>query len=204
MTAELQQDDAAGAADRHGSVGPAAAGGSRGAGSGSRGSRGCGSCQMLLNQLREITGIQDPSFLHEALKASNGDITRAVSLLTDERVKEPSQETAATEPSEVAGSAASKEELAKVIDLTHDNKDDLQAAIALSLLESPKIQADGRDLNRMHEATSAETKRSKRKRCEVWGENPNPNDWRRVDGWPVGLKNVGNTCWFSAVIQVWY
>ncbi|XP_029064114.1 ubiquitin carboxyl-terminal hydrolase 28 isoform X4 [Monodon monoceros] len=178
MTAELQQDDAAGAADRHGS-----------------------SCQMLLNQLREITGIQDPSFLHEALKASNGDITQAVSLLTDERVKEPSQETAATEPSEVAGSAANKEELAKVIDLTHDSKDDLQAAIALSLLESPKIQADGRDLNRMHEATSAETKRSKRKRCEVWGENPNPNDWRRVDGWPVGLKNVGNTCWFSAVIQ---
>ncbi|NP_001333187.1 ubiquitin carboxyl-terminal hydrolase 28 isoform h [Homo sapiens] len=178
MTAELQQDDAAGAADGHGS-----------------------SCQMLLNQLREITGIQDPSFLHEALKASNGDITQAVSLLTDERVKEPSQDTVATEPSEVEGSAANKEVLAKVIDLTHDNKDDLQAAIALSLLESPKIQADGRDLNRMHEATSAETKRSKRKRCEVWGENPNPNDWRRVDGWPVGLKNVGNTCWFSAVIQ---
>ncbi|XP_076969001.1 ubiquitin carboxyl-terminal hydrolase 28 isoform X8 [Tamandua tetradactyla] len=156
---------------------------------------------MLLNQLREITGIQDPSFLHEALKASNGDITQAVSLLTDERVKEPNQDTVATEPSEVEGSAANKEVLAKVIDLTHDNKDDLQAAIALSLLESPKIQADGRDLNRMHEATSAETKRSKRKRCEIWGENPNPNDWRRVDGWPVGLKNVGNTCWFSAVIQ---
>ncbi|VTJ86078.1 Hypothetical predicted protein [Marmota monax] len=178
MTAELQQDDAAGAADGHGS-----------------------SCQMLLNQLREITGIQDPSFLHEALKASNGDITQAVSLLTDERVKEPSQDTVATEPSEVEGSAANKEVLAKVIDLTHDNKDDLQAAIALSLLESPKIQADERELNRMHEAISAEIKRSKRKRCEVWGENPNPNDWRRADGWPVGLKNVGNTCWFSAVIQ---
>ncbi|XP_030897786.1 LOW QUALITY PROTEIN: ubiquitin carboxyl-terminal hydrolase 28-like [Leptonychotes weddellii] len=178
MTAELQQEDVAGAADRHGST-----------------------CQMLLNQLREITGIQDPSFLHEALKASNGDITQAVSLLTEERVKEPSQDTVATEPSEVEGSAANKEVLAKVIDLTHDNKDDLQAAIALSLLESPKIQADGRDLNRMHEAASAETKRSKRKRCEVWGENPNPNDWRRVDGWPVGLKNVSNTCWFSAVIQ---
>ncbi|XP_040338991.1 ubiquitin carboxyl-terminal hydrolase 28 isoform X5 [Herpailurus yagouaroundi] len=156
---------------------------------------------MLLNQLREITGIQDPSFLHEALKASNGDITQAVSLLTEERVKEPGQDTVATEPSEVEGRAASKEVLAKVIDLTHDNKDDLQAAIALSLLESPNIQADGRDLNRMREAASAETKRSKRKRCEVWGENPNPNNWRRVDGWPVGLKNVGNTCWFSAVIQ---
>ncbi|XP_039085141.1 ubiquitin carboxyl-terminal hydrolase 28 isoform X4 [Hyaena hyaena] len=178
MTAELQQDDAAGAADRRGS-----------------------SCQMLLNQLREITGIQDPSFLHEALKASNGDITQAVSLLTEERVKEPGGDTVATEPSEVEGRAASREVLAKVIDLTHDNKDDLQAAIALSLLESPQIQADGRDLNRMCEAASAETKRSKRKRCEVWGENPNPNTWRRVDGWPVGLKNVGNTCWFSAVIQ---
>ncbi|XP_044113799.1 ubiquitin carboxyl-terminal hydrolase 28 isoform X5 [Neovison vison] len=178
MTAELHQDDAARGADRHGS-----------------------SCQMLLNQLREITGIQDPSFLHEALKASNGDITQAVSLLTEERVKEPSPDTVDTEPSEGEGNTASKEALAKVIDLTHDNKDDLQAAIALSLLESPKIQADGRDLNRMHEAASAETKRSKRKRCEVWGEHPNPNGWRRVNGWPVGLKNVGNTCWFSAVIQ---
>ncbi|XP_041494365.1 ubiquitin carboxyl-terminal hydrolase 28 isoform X7 [Microtus oregoni] len=178
MTAELQQDDAAGAADGHGS-----------------------SCQMLLNQLREITGIQDPSFLHEALKASNGDITQAVSLLTDQRAKEPSHDTTATESSEGERSSTSRQLLAKVIDLTHDNKDDLQAAIALSLLESPKIQTDGRDLNRMHEANSAETKRSKRKRCEVWGENHNPNNWRRVDGWPVGLKNVGNTCWFSAVIQ---
>nr|XP_055160748.1 ubiquitin carboxyl-terminal hydrolase 28 isoform X6 [Nyctereutes procyonoides] len=191
MTAELQQDDAAGAADRHGSEDR----------NQYKDFWAQSSCQMLLNQLREITGIQDPSFLHEALKASNGDITQAVSLLTEERVKEPSQDTVATEPSEVEGSAANKEVLAKVIDLTHDNKDDLQAAIALSLLESPKIQADGRDLNRMHEAASAETKRSKRKRCEVWGENPNPNDWRRVDGWPVGLKNIGNTCWFSAVIQ---
>ncbi|XP_057346289.1 ubiquitin carboxyl-terminal hydrolase 28 isoform X8 [Manis pentadactyla] len=178
MTAELQQDDAAAAADRRGS-----------------------GCQMLLNQLREITGVQDPSFLHEALKASNGDITQAVSLLTEGTVREPGQDTVAAEPSEAEGSAASKEIIAKVIDLTCDNKDDLQAAIALSLLESPKIQADGKDLNRIHEATSAETKRSKRKRCEAWGENPNPNDWRRVDGWPVGLKNVGNTCWFSAVIQ---
>ncbi|XP_053526424.1 ubiquitin carboxyl-terminal hydrolase 28 isoform X5 [Artibeus jamaicensis] len=178
MTAELQQDDAAGAADRHDS-----------------------SCQMLLNQLREITGIQDPSFLHEALKASNGDITLAVSLLTDERVKEPSQDTVATESPKGERSATNKEVLAKVIDLTHENKDDFQAAIALSLLESPKVKADARDLNRMHEVTAAETKRSKRKRCEVWGENPNPNDWRRADGWPVGLKNVGNTCWFSAVIQ---
>lgn len=34
------------------------------------------------------------------------------------------------------------------IDLTPDNKDDLQAVIALSLLESPEIQAVERDANR--------------------------------------------------------
>ncbi|XP_028930780.1 ubiquitin carboxyl-terminal hydrolase 28 isoform X7 [Ornithorhynchus anatinus] len=199
MTAELQQDEAAGADDGQAS-----------------------SCQKLLRQLKEITGIQDPSFLHEALKASDGDITQAVSLLTDERVREPSRD-AAAEPSESEGSAASQESsarfsprtdegertfslpfsvpFAEVIDLTHDNKDDLQAAIALSLLESPKIPADQRDLDSRVQGAAAESKRPKRKRCEVWGEDPNPNTWRRVSGWPVGLKNVGNTCWFSAVIQ---
>uniref|UniRef100_A0A674II70 Ubiquitin carboxyl-terminal hydrolase n=1 Tax=Terrapene triunguis TaxID=2587831 RepID=A0A674II70_9SAUR len=56
--------------------------------------------------------------------------------------------------------------------------------------------------DRTHKANAAENKnRSKRKRCEVWGENPKQNDWRRVDDWPVGMKNIGNTCWFSAVIQ---
>ncbi|EDO33614.1 predicted protein [Nematostella vectensis] len=30
----------------------------------------------------------------------------------------------------------------------------------------------------------------------------NPYDRKRVEGTPVGFKNVGNTCWFSAVIQV--
>uniref|UniRef100_A0A670Y4D9 Ubiquitin carboxyl-terminal hydrolase n=1 Tax=Pseudonaja textilis TaxID=8673 RepID=A0A670Y4D9_PSETE len=50
--------------------------------------------------------------------------------------------------------------------------------------------------------SAAENKnRSKRKRCEVWGENTTQRDWRRVSGWPVGMKNIGNTCWFSAVIQ---
>ncbi|XP_067421745.1 ubiquitin carboxyl-terminal hydrolase 28 isoform X2 [Emydura macquarii macquarii] len=159
-------------------------------------------CQMLLNQLREITGIQDPSFLDAALKAANGDLSDAVNFLTEEHVQEPGQEAVAVEPSDCEGSAVGKELPTNAIDLTPDNKDDLQAVIALSLLESPEIQAVERDANRAHKANAAENKNcSKRKRCEVWGENPNQNDWRRVDDWPVGMKNVGNTCWFSAVIQ---
>ncbi|KYO42653.1 ubiquitin carboxyl-terminal hydrolase 28 isoform X9 [Alligator mississippiensis] len=163
-------------------------------------------CQMLLNQLREITGIQDPSCLHNALKAANGDLTEAVTILTEEQVKEPVQDAVAAEPSNGEGSAAGKGLQTDVIDLAPDNKDDLQAVIALSLMESPKVQTAERDANRSvnmaHETSAAENKnRSKRKRCEVWGESPNQNNWRRVDDWPVGLKNIGNTCWFSAVIQ---
>lgn len=30
----------------------------------------------------------------------------------------------------------------------------------------------------------------------------NPYERKRTEGTPVGFKNVGNTCWFSAVIQV--
>ncbi|XP_074832993.1 ubiquitin carboxyl-terminal hydrolase 28 isoform X5 [Carettochelys insculpta] len=157
---------------------------------------------MLLNRLQEITGIQDASFLHAALKAANGDLTDAISFLTEERAKEPAQEAVAVEPSNCEGSAVGKELPTNAIDLTPDNKDDLQAVIALSLLEPLEVQAVERDANRAHKGNAADNKnRPKRKRCEVWGENPKQNEWRRVDDWPVGMKNIGNTCWFSAVIQ---
>uniref|UniRef100_A0A3Q1BNC1 Ubiquitin carboxyl-terminal hydrolase n=1 Tax=Amphiprion ocellaris TaxID=80972 RepID=A0A3Q1BNC1_AMPOC len=43
--------------------------------------------------------------------------------------------------------------------------------------------------------------RMKRKRCEAQSDMCSPADWIRQDDWPVGIRNVGNTCWFSAVIQ---
>ncbi|XP_040181960.1 ubiquitin carboxyl-terminal hydrolase 28 isoform X1 [Rana temporaria] len=149
--------------------------------------------QMLINQLREITGIQDPAILNEALKASNNDITQAVSFLTDECAKEP--EGNPDEPSEDKTKSA-------VVRFLND-KDELQTAIALSLQESTIHQVERNDSNdRCPDCICAENKnRAKRKRSEVWGNSPDPNDLRRNGDWPVGLKNIGNTCWFSAVIQ---
>ena len=41
----------------------------------------------------------------------------------------------------------------------------------------------------------------KRKREDNWIDPQNPHDRERQGLCPVGLKNVGQTCWFSAVIQ---
>lgn len=56
---------------------------------------------------------------------------------------------------------------------------------------------------RVLEASIAENKAClKRTPTEIWRDSRNPYDRKRQDKAPVGLKNVGNTCWFSAVIQV--
>ncbi|NWU17090.1 UBP28 hydrolase, partial [Cephalopterus ornatus] len=161
-------------------------------------------CQMLLNQMKEITGIQDSAFLLAALKAANGDLMEAVTFLTEEHAQEPAQDLAAAEPSAWEGSAVGKQlpQNVSAAPAPH-NQDNLHTANTIRSLESPKALASERDAaERPQDTHSAENKnRSKRKRCEVWGENSKQNDWRRAGDWPVGMKNIGNTCWFSAVIQ---
>ncbi|XP_029303146.1 ubiquitin carboxyl-terminal hydrolase 25 isoform X3 [Cottoperca gobio] len=168
--------------------------------------------QTLLNQLREVTGTTDVQLLQQALQVSNGDLAEAVAFLTEKNAKVPQQdETTYYQTSEVASDryiSVGSQADTNVIDLTGDDKDDLQRAIALSLEESNRafretgITDEEQAISRVLEASIAENKASlKRTHTEVWSDSPNPHDRKRVDTCPVGLKNVGNTCWFSAVIQ---
>ncbi|XP_059913209.1 ubiquitin carboxyl-terminal hydrolase 25 isoform X4 [Gadus macrocephalus] len=168
--------------------------------------------QTLINQLKEVTGTTDIQLLQQALQVSNGDLAEAVAFLTEKNAKVPQQdEPTYYQTSQVANDryiSVGSQADTNVIDLTGDDKDDLQRAIALSLEESSRafretgITDEEQAISRVLEASIAENKASlKRTHTEVWSDSPDPHDRKRMDNCPVGLKNVGNTCWFSAVIQ---
>ncbi|KAM8770170.1 LOW QUALITY PROTEIN: ubiquitin carboxyl-terminal hydrolase 25 [Rhynchonycteris naso] len=168
--------------------------------------------QTFLNQLREITGVNDTQILQQALKDSNGNLELAVAFLTAKNAKTPQQEETTYYQTALPGNdryiSVGSQADTNVIDLTGDDKDDLQRAIALSLAESNRafretgITDEEQAISRVLEASIAENKAClKRTPTEVWRDSRNPYDRKRQDRSPVGLKNVGNTCWFSAVIQ---
>uniref|UniRef100_A0A8C7DQL5 ubiquitinyl hydrolase 1 n=1 Tax=Oncorhynchus kisutch TaxID=8019 RepID=A0A8C7DQL5_ONCKI len=154
----------------------------------------------------------DVQLLQQALQVSNGDLAEAVAFLTEKNAKVPQQDEATYYQTTQVGNdryiSVGSQADTNVIDLTGDDKDDLQRAIALSLEESSRafretgITDEEQAISRVLEASIAENKASlKRTHTEVWSDSPNPHDRKRMENCPVGLKNVGNTCWFSAVIQ---
>uniref|UniRef100_A0A671LL77 Ubiquitin carboxyl-terminal hydrolase n=1 Tax=Sinocyclocheilus anshuiensis TaxID=1608454 RepID=A0A671LL77_9TELE len=139
-------------------------------------------------------------------------ISEAVAFLTEKNAKVPQQDEATYyQTAQITNDryiSVGSQADTNVIDLTGDDKDDLQRAIALSLEESNRafretgITDEEQAISRVLEASIAENKASlKRTHTEVWSDSPNPHDRKRQENCPVGLKNVGNTCWFSAVIQ---
>ncbi|XP_056910929.1 ubiquitin carboxyl-terminal hydrolase 28 isoform X3 [Takifugu flavidus] len=163
---------------------------------GEHGQKAAATGDLVINQLREITGIQDPQVLHSALNASQGDVGLAVGLLT-------SQPPEVQDPGDPQESKTSDETWESQKVEVKVNSDELQTAIELSLQESHNAQQEEKDLNRVLEASAEENlARIKRmKRSEGQTDMSSPADWIRQDDWPVGIRNVGNTCWFSAVIQ---
>ncbi|XP_070808728.1 ubiquitin carboxyl-terminal hydrolase 28 isoform X1 [Pituophis catenifer annectens] len=153
-------------------------------------------CSLLLSQLKEITGIHNPQFLQAALKAADGNLMQAVGFLTKVSDGESEGDPAASDSEGRERQAATQNEAPQ------DHGDIQEPLLSGSQDFSTEKKDFAATTNVAHEPSVAENKnRSKRKRCEVWGENTTQRDWRRVSGWPVGMKNIGNTCWFSAVIQ---
>ena len=96
---------------------------------------------------------------------------------------------------------------------------DLQKAIALSLEQSSTQERANEhnesgkkvtwgDITFSNEDTDMNKALEESLRTSKYGDNNmyafdgDPNERKRgADDWPLGLQNIGNTCWFSSVIQ---
>lgn len=173
-------------------------------------------------RVRDVTGISDDEKIKRALDrarepAGGFNLNRAIDLLmsasngtsTDPRlltVKEEEMAPSPATPALLMSPAVMQPSPRPVVDLTEESKpaggDDLQRAIELSLAEggvtvgNSSFSQEEQDVSKALEASLLESTRSRRKT-----DSQNPHDKKRDGEWPVGLKNVGQTCWFSAVIQ---
>ncbi|XP_035522677.1 ubiquitin carboxyl-terminal hydrolase 28 [Morone saxatilis] len=170
--------------------------------------------EMLINQLREITGIQDPQVLYRAMNVRNHPQRRAMR----QRMVSPScvlggylatirPVTIITNNKVLTAEIHKRYSINKYFPCTglspELDGEQGEPPLELSPAGGPQCPGGGEEnINRALEASAEENAaRMKRKRCEAQSEMCSPADWIRQDDWPVGIRNVGNTCWFSAVIQ---
>jgi len=183
-----------------------------------------------IEKLREVTGVSDEKTLRNALdkgREATGEynLNNAIDLIignysNDERVvigREDPEMSPVPSPAVVMNPpvAVAPPDKTKVVDLTEDatpKEDDLQRAIAMSLQEGgqvstatstggtgpPGVSQEDQDVSRALEASLLESGVTGGRRKK---DPQNPHDREREAQWPVGLKNVGQTCWFSSVIQ---
>lgn len=174
-----------------------------------------------LGKLRDVTGVKAEDVLRKALdesRESSGsfDLNKAIKLINGFKSEQAEERVALDDlddmPPVPAVAINSTLPQRPIVDLTED-KDDLQRAIALSLAENgiqtstgsssaarpPGVTQEDQDVSKALEASLMESVSNRRSVDGV-----NPNDRKRDCDWPVGLKNVGQTCWFSAVIQSFF
>jgi len=168
--------------------------------------------RIYLDQLRDVTGIQDDNTLQMAIRETldpNGavNIHKAVDFLVEGNQNSGGEDVMPPSPAVEANAAPQN----GVVDLTQDMQ--VQKALALSMEEHrsstssssgtstrpPGVTQEDQDVSKALEASLMES--NKRRRSQ---DNGNPEERKRIEGWPVGLKNVGQTCWFSAVIQSFF
>lgn len=180
-----------------------------------------------LSQIKEVTGIEDVKVITEAISACcNQDGKYNIEDVVTMLVQDTSEYNVPANPTHNVSKDSCdpvpplNKDKQKVIDLTNEKQhqqqaaadsyesEDIRKAIAASLQDSTgmlggQVTREEQDISRVLEASLAETKPgTKRKRNDLWFVDPlNPYLRKREDWCPVGLKNVGNTCWFSALIQ---
>lgn len=94
-----------------------------------------------------------------------------------------------------------------VIDLTSNQDDDLKRALRLSLQDQKTngISYEDEQLSKAVEESLAESKQAAHlmgfTSTSYFTDPLNPHEKRRQEQLPVGIKNLGNTCWFNVAIQ---
>lgn len=173
----------------------------------------------LMKTVFEVTGISSREVIESAVKACKDEhgrhkIDDVIAYLVQNNTNHGPMQVSRdmqlvlaedSKSKNVASTLVHPHNSGAIIDLTAENtEDDLQQAIAASLKDQPPgVTREDQEISRVIEVSLLDNKPgSKRKRTDACSDDSSdPTSERRVANNPVGIKNVGLTCWFSSVVQ---